>query len=140
MPVSPRAGAHGGPQATDNVLHVTVAGLCKRFRLMFFGNLRQDWSEFVLADLGIFNYEPVKVTVASRAFDHASEIDTYMALHDARCAVDKSMFEVTINARIDALACPTPWLAQRRDRIRFLLGHGGGCGSENRQNGVDAPQ
>jgi len=31
-----------------------VAALCDRLRLMFFGNLRQGWSEFVLADLGVF--------------------------------------------------------------------------------------
>lgn len=31
--------------------------LCDRLRLMFFGNLHQDWSEFVLADLGIYTYE-----------------------------------------------------------------------------------
>ena len=31
--------------------------VCERFRLMFFGNLHQDWSEFVLADLGVFQYE-----------------------------------------------------------------------------------
>ena len=33
-----------------------VGDLCERLRLMFFGNLRQDWSEFVLADLGVFKY------------------------------------------------------------------------------------
>lgn len=27
--------------------------LCDRLRLILFGNLAQDWSEFVLADLGI---------------------------------------------------------------------------------------
>ena len=34
-----------------------MAGEVERFRLMFFGNLHQDWSEFVLADLGVFQYE-----------------------------------------------------------------------------------
>ena len=27
--------------------------LCDRLRLMFFGNLRQDWAEFVLTELGL---------------------------------------------------------------------------------------
>ncbi|MFX7878720.1 hypothetical protein ABTK13_20860, partial [Acinetobacter baumannii] len=38
-------------QGGEAVLRMRVGGLCERLRLMFFGNLRQDWSEFVLADL-----------------------------------------------------------------------------------------
>lgn len=41
----------------DRLFSLTIMGLCDRLRLMFFGNLYQDWSEFVLADLGIFTYE-----------------------------------------------------------------------------------
>src|SRR5690606_27927582 len=43
----------------DSIYHVDVLALCDRLRLMFFGNLRQDWSEFVLADLGLYTYERV---------------------------------------------------------------------------------
>jgi hypothetical protein len=38
----------------DFVYALLVARVCERFRLMFFGNDRQTWSEFVTADLGIF--------------------------------------------------------------------------------------
>ena len=43
----------------DALVEVRVGALCERIRLMFFGNLYQDWSEFVLSDLGIYAYEKV---------------------------------------------------------------------------------
>ena len=36
--------------AGEGVYHVRITALCDRLRLMFFGNLHQDWSEFVLSD------------------------------------------------------------------------------------------
>jgi hypothetical protein len=42
---------------------------------MFFGNLHQDWSEFVLSDLGIFRYEAVALDAASRAFQSRADVD-----------------------------------------------------------------
>jgi hypothetical protein len=48
----------------DRVFHPLVKPLAERFRLMFFGNFHQDWTEFVLADLGIFNYEAIPLQSA----------------------------------------------------------------------------
>ena len=45
------------PDAGEAVWRLMAGEVCERFRLMFFGNLHQDWSEFVLADLGVFQYE-----------------------------------------------------------------------------------
>src|SRR5690606_10694684 len=53
------------PQWPHEALRLMVGELDERFRLMFFGNLRQGWSEFVLADLGVFRYEAVKVDAGS---------------------------------------------------------------------------
>jgi hypothetical protein len=75
-------------QTTDRVLHVVIAPLCERLRLMFFGNLQQDWSEFVLADLGVFQYEKVAFAPSSRAFQQRADIDAYLALHACREALE----------------------------------------------------
>lgn len=53
----PRSLRDWAPQLQDRLFSLTLMDLCDRLRLMFFGNLYQDWSEFVLADLGIFTYE-----------------------------------------------------------------------------------
>jgi Fanconi anemia-associated nuclease SAP domain len=46
-------------ESGDRVYHLVVAPLYERFRLMFFRNFHQDWTEFVLTDLGIFAYETI---------------------------------------------------------------------------------
>jgi len=50
---------HWWSGSDDQVIRVNVASLCDRLRLMFFGNLHQTWSEFVVSDLGIVRYENV---------------------------------------------------------------------------------
>ena len=55
------------PDSGDRVLRVTVGARCDRLRLMFFGNLHQDWTEFVLTDLGVFQYESVPLALAAYA-------------------------------------------------------------------------
>lgn len=61
----PRGWSAWFPGSADAVFHLSATPLCERLRLMFFGNLRQDWSEFVLADLGVYRYEPVPLDSAS---------------------------------------------------------------------------
>src|SRR6202012_5673472 len=85
-------------QTTDCVLHVVIAPLCERLRLMFFGNLQQDWSEFVLADLGVFQYETVAFAPSSRAFQQREDVDGYLALQACRDMLDS----------LDPLDAPEP--------------------------------
>ncbi|MDS0861812.1 VRR-NUC domain-containing protein [Burkholderia pseudomultivorans] len=114
------------PTAGDRVLRVTVGALCDRLRLMFFGNLHQDWSEFVLADLGVFQYESVPFAPSSRAFRQRGDIDAYLALHACRDALDAWPDELPFDAllhAIDAVDCAAqPWLATRRAKLLFSLG------------------
>ena len=49
----------GHPGGGECVYALLIARLSERFRLMFFGNDRQSWTEFVTADLGIFRFEKV---------------------------------------------------------------------------------
>ena len=110
------------PDAGEAVWRLMAGEVCERFRLMFFGNLHQDWSEFVLADLGVFQYESVPFDAASRAFQSRADVDRYLALHACRAALDETPLATT-GARLDALlaqvqACASanPWLEQRRAR------------------------
>ncbi|RQS82726.1 VRR-NUC domain-containing protein [Burkholderia seminalis] len=112
-------------QAGDRVLRVTVGVLCDRLRLMFFGNLHQDWSEFVLADLGVFQYESVPIAPSSRAFQQRGDVDAYLALQTCRDALDAWPDDVPfddLTRAIDAVGCAQPWLATRRAKLLFALG------------------
>ncbi len=92
-----------------------------RLRLMFFGNLHQDWSEFVLTELGHQSYEKVAFNSQSRAFESRADVDNYLALH--RCIT--LLFEETPATEILPLvptALSNPWLEFRRQRLSFQLG------------------
>ncbi|WP_251865196.1 VRR-NUC domain-containing protein [Achromobacter sp. Marseille-Q4962] len=106
----------------DIAWKVRAAALCERLRLMFFGNLRQDWSEFVLADLGVFQYEQVPLDRAARAFQSRADIDCYLALAACREAVDDGADVASLLRALDACASANPWLEQRRAKVLLRLG------------------
>jgi FAN1, HTH domain/VRR-NUC domain len=57
------------------------------YRLLFFGNLGQTWSEFVLADLGIVRYEAYELRREQRRFEHRQAVDHTLELLLARSQV-----------------------------------------------------
>lgn len=48
-------------------------------QLLFFGNRRQDLTEFVLSDLGFSNYYPYSVDRGRRLFQHRESLEEYLA-------------------------------------------------------------
>jgi hypothetical protein len=110
------------PQATDPVWRVMVGEVCERLRLMFFGNLHQDWSEFVLSDLGIFRYEAVALDAASRAFQSRADVDFYLAISTSRQALDAGGDAGALLQSLGQLESPHRWLNQRRAKLLLRLG------------------
>lgn len=102
------------------VYRLTLMPLCDRFRLMFFGNLYQDWSEFVLSDLGTFQYEPVRFSQGVRPFQNRRDVDAYLHLNVCR---DRFQAGDPLEAVEAALppAPESPWARERWDRLCFKL-------------------
>ncbi|MDZ3992392.1 VRR-NUC domain-containing protein [Pseudomonas sp. Teo4] len=96
--------------------------LCDRIRLLFFGNLYQDWSEFVLADLGLLRFEAVPFSADSRALRERAEVDLAMALHQCAEGLEQGESPDAILAALHGLSSDNPWLARRRARLLFALG------------------
>ncbi|SDN33548.1 VRR-NUC domain-containing protein [Vreelandella arcis] len=117
----PRRLCQWWPEAKDPVLRLNVMETCDRLRLMFFGNLRQDWAEFVLTELGLQRFESVPFTPESRAFQSRHEVDTYLALHRLRQRLDVGELPADLHLEV-----PPPsdnrWLATRRARLLLQLG------------------
>jgi hypothetical protein len=118
----PRRFSEWSSTPTDVLYEVRVSAMCDRIRLMFFGNLNQDWAEFVLADLGIFTYEKVAFSDASRAFHHRRDIDTYLHLHTCRERLHDGEELQEIERDIHLADCDNPWLLGRRAKLLFQLG------------------
>ena len=105
----------------DHAYRLLIQPLCDRLRLIFFGNLHQDWSEFVLADLGVFKYEQIDMAPASRGFRSRHDIELYLALH--RC---KERFAAAEPASDILQAMPrepfaNDWLDSRREKLLFQI-------------------
>ena len=110
------------PQTRETAWRVMVGELCERLRLMFFGNLHQDWSEFVLADLGVFRYEQVPFDTASRAFQSRADVDFYLALQAYRTALDEGADLEALLQAVGHCAPANPWLEQRRAKLLLRIG------------------
>ena len=119
----PRPYADWHPQAAEPVWRVMLGTLSERLRLMFFGNLHQDWTEFVLADLGVFKYESVAFDASSRAFQTRADIDSYLALQACRQALEEGAEAAEMRQAIEACRSANPWLEKRRAKLLLRLGN-----------------
>ncbi|WP_417543556.1 VRR-NUC domain-containing protein [Marinobacter sp.] len=108
-------------QEMASVVRVDQMPLFDRTRLMFFGNLRQSWTDFVLVELGRHRYEQVEFTPEARAFSRRSEVDAYLDMHHCRESLDAGAPAAEVWADIPA-ATDNPWLTSRRDRLLLELG------------------
>lgn len=120
---APRRYAEWHPQACEPVWRVMLGELSERLRLMFFGNLHQNWTEFVLADLGVFRYESVAFDAASRAFQTRADIDAYLALQACRQALEGGAETAAMLQSIAACESANPWLEKRRAKLLLRLGN-----------------
>ena len=107
----------------DIVVTLIEPELFDRIRLLFFGNLHQDWSEFVLADLGIYLYEDVALTAEARAFQSRCDIEHYEVLYHCREAIEEenSHFEKLLQTLL-SLQSMNSWILRRRSKVLFKLG------------------
>ncbi|XKE45933.1 VRR-NUC domain-containing protein [Halomonas organivorans] len=119
--LAPRRLSEWWLEAPDRVVRLTCMDLCDRLRLMFFGNLRQDWAEFVLAELGLQRFETVPFAANSRAFQHRAEVDAYLGLHRLRERLDDGDCPSALAREVPAPP-DNAWLAARRARLLLALG------------------
>ncbi len=108
------------PEGAINTISLLRDALLQRIRLMFFGNLYQDWSEFVLAELGYQRYEAVSFTPQSRAFSDRNDVDDYLDIYHCQTALAEGV-------PVNELQLPGPstnsWLEHRRQKLLFQLAH-----------------
>ncbi|WP_296001126.1 VRR-NUC domain-containing protein [Rugamonas sp.] len=109
------------PQSGDHVYRIASQALCDRLRLIFFGNHHQTWTEFVLSDLGIHQYEKVEFSPAARGFRSRRDIDDYLALHACRERYNNGEAVADVLRDLPPAAPDNDWLRSRRDKLLFQL-------------------
>lgn len=142
----PRPLAEWHPALSDRCYRLRHADLYDLLRLLFFGNLHQDWSEFVLTDLGLLQYEAVAVPVDARAFQCRADVDDYRRLHELRRRLQAGEAPADILVAVPGPGLPiendrpgldrrkapeglqpdpyfaNAWLEERRARLLFQIG------------------
>ncbi|WP_232455028.1 PDDEXK family nuclease [Oceanisphaera avium] len=109
------------PEASFQVIELRAAALFERLRLMFFGNLHQDWSEFVLTELGLQQFETVPLTPDSQPFQTRAEVDLYLTLQHLLARVNEGEAIADIYPLLPApVHCE--WLEYRRNKVLYQLG------------------
>lgn len=111
--------------ADELVWRIKTKELCHRLRLIFFGNSHQDWSEFVLSDLGIYQYESIDFSPEARGFQSRRDVDDYLALQSCRDSFDQcaSIEELEhVLAQVHALNIGNAWIERRRHKLLFHIG------------------
>jgi hypothetical protein len=110
------------PAAPDEIFHVRIAAVCDRLRLMFFGNFRQTWSEFVLADLGIFRYENVSLDESARAFQSREQIEQFYAIYRCRELLHaEAPLDEVLGGVPAPLITAAPWIEAKRAKLLFAI-------------------
>ncbi|MFI7866548.1 VRR-NUC domain-containing protein [Ectopseudomonas khazarica] len=117
----PRSLADWCPRLDERLLSLAIGPLCDRLRLMFFGNLTQDWSEFVLADLGIFRYEQVPITPGSRGFRSRQDVDDYLHLRLCREAFEAGVTVPEVLQQLGDFASASAHINERHQRLLLQL-------------------
>lgn len=118
------------PTLDDPLYALNIRSLCERLRLIFFGNLRQSWSEFVLVELGIYRYETVEFSMDSRGLRTRDDLETYLQLHawrerfDAVTELGSDAVDELLQLHDDLQHIDTTneWLKLRHAKCSFRLG------------------
>jgi hypothetical protein len=109
-------------ETAEPVYRVRVAPLATRFRLLFFGTFHQEWSEFVLAQLGIFKFEDIELNQDSRPFACRTDIDCFYALYECREAFNSGAPLDQVLWLLSENSIEAEWLRDRREKLRFSIG------------------
>lgn len=92
------------------------------YKLLFFGNARQDFTEFVLRDLGISPYEPYEIHPEDRYFDDRAVLESTLVtwgLGDiASVAIEEDDVETMQQVAQLLPDCPQASQRRRAGRIR----------------------
>ncbi|MEM7350443.1 MAG: VRR-NUC domain-containing protein [Acidobacteriota bacterium] len=71
------------------------------FRLLFFGNSAQDWTEFVLRDIGVQCYESYPLHLEQRRFPSRQSVDDYLLLKQSRGVIETCLARGEVDAGLE---------------------------------------
>lgn len=98
--------------SNECLLEVSNQDTYQVLQMLFFGNLNQSMTDFVLRDLGLYQFENYRIDIDNRPYRNAEEIEQHWLLHQL-----DGFMELTEAANIDALLDCFNIIPQCSDRL-----------------------
>ncbi|KUJ80275.1 VRR-NUC domain-containing protein [Microbulbifer flavimaris] len=115
-----------GPAEQESLLAVQGAEHFRTFKLCFFGNLRQDLTDYVLRDLGLYRFEAYPLDQECLPFQSRAQIEQHLRYYECLDELESALNDG--EEAILALAQQLPpgidgdaTLHRRLDRLRLTL-------------------
>ncbi|MBN1351391.1 VRR-NUC domain-containing protein [candidate division KSB1 bacterium] len=114
------------PDRLFDVYKPMLMAFVRLYQLLFFGNLRQDLTEFVLLDLGLLRYESYTIDPKDRLFSDRQSLEMYLLL----AALKEQCVEIQPEKDVSALLAISeqiprsavhPGLERRRSELLNLV-------------------
>ena len=105
---------------TDGLYEFLHYQTCRSLCALYFGNHHQDWSEYVVTDLGIRRYERVQLDTASRPFASRAEVDLFQDLYRCQELLD-SQSALAALARLPPAVAGCDWLVERHRHLSLRI-------------------
>lgn len=106
------------PGWRGSLCRLLVRELDDTLRLIYFGNRHQQWSEFVVAELGHVRREVLPPTAAGHAFASRDELECWRQLQHCREQLEQGEADIALPAG----PLSNSWLEGRRSRVLLELG------------------
>ena len=112
--------------AGEPLLAVQSAEHFQTFKLCFFGNLNQDLTDWVLRDLGLFQYERYPLDRNNLPFQSRTQIEQHLQYYACLAKLDEAMEHgseaiLALAAELPSAAAEDATLQRRTDRLRLTL-------------------
>ncbi len=109
--------------ASDHFLKVEHKPIYILLQMLFFGNLNQSMTDFVLRDLGLYQFETYTIDTDHRPFANKLEIEIYWLLHQIEQLTDTDNLETLIAAFKSIIENPSDTFAcfRKSERIKFSI-------------------
>ena len=109
---------------SDCLLQVLQKDSYTLFQMLFFGNLNQSMTDFVLRDLGLYQYENYHIDMQNRPYTSTPEIQQHWLLHQVDTLfqltdpADQQTLQTCFNAVAQETSPDSP-LYRKAERIKF---------------------
>jgi len=112
--------------ADESILAVQAAEYFETFKLCFFGNLNQDLTDWVLRDLGLYQYECYPLDRHNLPFQSRAQIEQHLCYYDCLLRADEAMENgseaiLALAAQLPSASREDATLHRRVDRLRLTL-------------------